>query len=39
LSLDKSIFATMASRQGLSLLGGRVTQLGVRFIEFCMVRK
>lgn len=36
---DKSIFATMTSGQGLSLLGGRVTELGARFIEFCMVRK
>jgi hypothetical protein len=36
---DKSIFATMTSGQGLSLLGGRVTPLGSRFMEFCMVRK
>ena len=38
---DKSIFTTMTSAQGLSLLGqgGRVTQLGARLIEFCMVRK
>jgi hypothetical protein len=36
---DKSIFETMTSGQGLSLLGGRVTQLGTRFIEFCMIRK
>lgn len=36
---DKSIFNTMTSGQGLSLLGqgSRVTHLGSRFIRFCMV--
>lgn len=34
---DKSIFHTMTSGQGLDLLGngGRVTEFGVRFINFC----
>jgi hypothetical protein len=37
LSTDKSIFTTMTSGQGLDLLGngGRVTELGKRFISFC----
>jgi len=37
INTDKSIFATMTSAQGLQLLGNRVSDLGRRFIEFCMV--
>ena len=39
INTDKSIFATMTSAQGLQLLGGRVSDLGNRFIHFCMVPK
>ena len=35
LSTDKKIFHTMTSGQGLDLLGNRVTQLGLSFINFC----
>jgi len=35
INTDKSIFATMTSSQGLSLLGDRVSPLGKRFISFC----
>jgi len=37
MNTDKSIFRTMTSGQGLQLLGdgGRVTDLGKRFIDFC----
>jgi hypothetical protein len=34
---DQSIFGTMTSGQGIDLLKGRVTELGGRFISFCMV--
>ena len=37
ISTDKNIFATMTSAQGLHLLGNRVTDLGRRFIDFCLV--
>ena len=39
LNTDKSIFTTMTSGQGLELLGrgGRVTELGRKFIQFCTV--
>ncbi|GAB3309125.1 hypothetical protein GCM10027428_05140 [Haliea atlantica] len=39
LNTDKSIFSTMTSGQGLELLGrgGRVTELGKKFIQFCSV--
>jgi len=37
ISTDKSIFSTMTSSQGLSLLGNRVTDIGIRFIEFCTI--
>lgn len=37
INTDKSIFATMTSGQGLNLLGdgGRVSDIGKRFINFC----
>jgi len=34
---DKLIFNTMTSIQGIQLLRGRVTELGQRFIMFCIV--
>ncbi len=37
INTDQSIFDTMTAGQGLHLLGGRVTDLGKRFIGFCMV--
>lgn len=39
LNTDKSVFSTMTSSQGLDLVtdGGRVTDFGKRFIEFCTV--
>ena len=37
INTDKSIFSTMTSSQGLSLLGSRVTELGNRFIDFCSI--
>lgn len=36
---DKSIFATITSAQGVQLLGGRVSDLGRRFIDFCSVTR
>ena len=36
---DQTIFGTITSGQGLDLLRGRVTDLGNRFIGFCMVQK
>ena len=35
LTTDKSIFSTMTSTHGLDLLGNRVADIGIRFIEFC----
>lgn len=35
ITTDKTIFSTMTSGQGLSLLGNRVSELGRRFVEFC----
>ncbi len=37
INTDKSIFTTMTSGQGLALLGGRVSVLGMQFIKFCTV--
>jgi len=37
LNTDKLIFNTMTSAYGLQLLRGRVTELGQRFIMFCIV--
>jgi hypothetical protein len=37
ITTDQTIFSTMTSAQGLHLLGGRVSDLGMRFIRFCMV--
>jgi hypothetical protein len=37
ISTDQSIFGTMTAGGGLDLLRGRVTELGMRFISFCMV--
>lgn len=37
LNTDKTIFGTMTSGQGLSLLENRVTELGKRFIDFCSI--
>jgi hypothetical protein len=37
INTDKTIFASMTSSQGLSLLGDRVSELGKRFISFCTV--
>jgi len=34
---DRSIFGTMTAGQGLQLLRGRVTDLGMKFIAFCTV--
>jgi hypothetical protein len=34
---DKSIFGSMTAGQGLQLLQGRVTDLGMKFIAFCSV--
>lgn len=36
INTDKSIFHTMTSGQGLHLLGNRVSDLGKRFIRFCI---
>jgi hypothetical protein len=36
-NLDQTIFGTSTSGRGLDLLRGRVTDLGNRFIGFCMV--
>ncbi len=36
---DPSIFNTVTAGQGLELLGNRVSGLGRRFIEFCMLPK
>lgn len=33
---DKTIFRTMTSGQGLHLLGNRISNLGQRFIQFCI---
>lgn len=35
LNTDTTIFSTMTSSQGFSLLGNRVTDIGKRFIDFC----
>jgi len=35
INTDTTIFSTMTSAQGLQLLGGRVTNLGKRFMSFC----
>ena len=35
INTDASIFSTMTSAQGLQLLGGRVSDLGASFVEFC----
>lgn len=37
INTDQTIFGTMTSGQGLDLLKGRVSELGIRFINFCMV--
>ena len=37
LNTDQTIFNTMTSAQGLELLRGRISELGSRFIGFCMV--
>jgi hypothetical protein len=37
INTDKSIFSTMTSGQGLSLLADRVSPFGRRFIAFCTV--
>ncbi len=37
INTDQTIFATMTAGQGLDLLRGRVSELGTRFISFCMV--
>lgn len=37
INTDKSIFSIMTAGQGLALLVGRVTPLGVRLIQFCSV--
>ncbi len=36
INTDKSIFKTTTSGQGLHLLGNRVSELGRRFIQFCI---
>lgn len=36
INTDKTIFRTMTSGQGLHLLGNRVSDLGKRFIQFCI---
>lgn len=36
INTDKTIFHTMTSGQGLSLLGNRVSEFGNRFIQFCV---
>lgn len=35
INTDSSIFSTMTSSQGLQLLGGRVSDFGASFLEFC----
>jgi hypothetical protein len=37
INTDQSIFTTMTSAQGLHLLRGRVSDLGRRFMQFCIV--
>jgi len=37
INTDQTIFGTITSGQGLDLLRGRVSELGNRFIRFCMV--
>ncbi|MBE3143881.1 MAG: hypothetical protein IMZ61_08155 [Planctomycetes bacterium] len=37
INTDQTIFGTMTAGQGLELLRGRVSELGARFINFCMV--
>jgi hypothetical protein len=37
INTDQTIFATMTDGSGLDLLRGRVSDLGTRFIRFCMV--
>lgn len=39
INTDRSIFGTMTAGQGLTLLRGRVTELGNSFIMFCSVPK
>ena len=36
INTDKTIFRTMTSGQGLHLLGNRVSNFGLRFIQFCI---
>jgi hypothetical protein len=36
ISTDKTIFHTMTSGQGLHLLGNRVSEFGLRFIQLCI---
>jgi len=36
INTDQSIFSTMTSAQGMSLVGGRVSDCGERFIQFCI---
>ena len=37
INTDQTIFGTMTASQGLELLRGRVSDLGMRFSSFCMV--
>lgn len=36
INTDKTIFRTMTSGEGLNLLGNRVSDLGKRFVQFCI---
>jgi len=36
INTDQSIFTTMTAAQGMRLVGGRVSTLGDRFIQFCI---